>query len=463
MLVVGPVMAAWARWRIRRLYNRSNWVEAHDLAKRYIHSKINREFAQDIVIRCLWNQEQWNDVIDFSERFPSLEHEKLAKRAMKKIAMRSGLERESSPRKFHHLDWNDQNLLDNWYQEDNVVWIRHPWGWTHWVMPDDFVLSDVHPSLLSLATNVLLKPWVPEATKIETQERKFGSKLALAFSGGVDSTAAAMLLPDDTILAYHERSFASLLSHDLPLRLFEQIEERWNRNVIMIPSNHEKIRTIHGKQVGFSTDYAAGVHLILMADYLDLSGIAFGTPIDNTWLQKGRKYRDFNSTWHWKYWSEEFAKAGLHLVIPINHISEAGALRICQQSDLIDEINSCLRGDDGQYCGQCWKCFHKNGPLGREINPQSKEIQILLNKMPLRTAHHALWAIQKMKLEHLVPHLSDELISPLEWWENAYRPGLDLIQQPWRETVQERTEKWLPYMQDDKKLHCINLFPEYPV
>ena len=463
MVVIGPVMAAWTRWKIRRLYNRSNWVDAHDLAKLHVNRKINGEFAQDIVIRCFWNQGKWNEVIKFANKYPSEQHEKLAKRSAKKIAMQSELERESVPRSISHLVWNEENLLDNWYQEDHLVWMRHPWGWTHWVMPDDFTLSDVHPSLLSLATNVLLKPWIPETVNIETPEREVGSKLALAFSGGVDSAAAAMLLPDDTILAYHERSFPSLLSHDLPLRLFKQIEMRWNRNVMIIPSNHEKIRTIHGKQVGFSTDYAAGVHLILMADYLDLSGIAFGTPIDNTWLQKGRKYRDFKDTWHWNYWRESFAKAGLHLVIPINHISEAGALKICQQSDLIDEINSCLRGDGDEYCGQCWKCFHKNGPLGRKIDPHSKEIQILLNKMPLRTAQHALWAIQKLKLEHLVPHLSDELKSPLDWWEEAYRPGLELIQQPWRDIVQERTEKWLPYMQDEKMLQCVNLFPQYPV
>ena len=99
----------------------------------------------------------------------------------------------------------------------------------------------------------------------------------------------------------------------------------------------------------------------------------------------------------------------------------------------------------------------------RKMDPHSKEIQILLNKMPLRTAQHALWAIQTLNLEHLVPHLSDELKWSLDWWEEAYRPGLDLIQQPWRNVVQERTEKWLPYMQNEKMLQCVNLFPQYPV
>ena len=76
--------------------------------------------------------------------------------------------------------------------------------------------------------------------------------------------------------------------------VFDKWESDMNREVLVIPSNHERIRTHHGLQVGFSTSNAAGVHLILLADYLDLFGIAFGTPIDNTWLKAGSRYSDFS-------------------------------------------------------------------------------------------------------------------------------------------------------------------------
>ena len=458
VVILNRIASAWIRWRIRRLYNSSKWIDAYNFAMPHINCKTNNLFAQDIVIRSLWNLRKWDEVIDFSKKYPSDENLVMAKRAMLKISFTE----KSLPTPLLHIEWNEDNLLENWYQENNTIWMRHPWGWTYWIMPFNFKLADTHPSLLALATNVLLKPWVPETTKIVTKKRGFGDRLALSFSGGVDSAAAALLLPDDTILAYHERDFTSLLSHDLPIRLFNKIELRWERNVLQIPSNHEKIRAFHGNIVGFSTDYAAGVHLILLADYLNLNAIAFGTPIDNTWLKKGRKFRDFKETWHWKYWKKAFADAGLHLVMPINHISEAGALRICQQSNISDVINSCLRGDGEDYCGKCWKCFHKNGPIGRGINPNAEEIQILLHKMPLRTAQHALWAIQKMGLEFMVPHLSEELIEPLDWWEKAYQPGLDLINGPWKSTIQKRTEEWIDYMDNHDLLHQVDLFPEYP-
>ncbi len=65
------------------------------------------------------------------------------------------------------------------------------------------------------------------------------------------------------------------------------------REVFQVPSNHELLRTTWGKPVGFSTDFAAAVHLILLADVLDLGTIALGTPIDNTWLAKGKNLDNF--------------------------------------------------------------------------------------------------------------------------------------------------------------------------
>jgi hypothetical protein len=210
---------------------------------------------------------------------------------------------------------------------------------------------------------------------------------------------------------------------------------------------------------GFSSPYAAGVHLILLADHLNLKGIAFGTPIDNCWLEKGNKYRDFTNSNHWKRWSFRFQRAGLDLLFPINMISEAGALRICQNSELIDKINSCLRGNDSQGCGKCWKCFHKNGPLGREVDLHSKEINEFLATRPLKTAMQALWALQNMKLEHLVPDLEPLLESDLGWWQKYYPPGFDLLPDYLRNYVHDRIVEELEPMPLPYQLEDVDLFP----
>ena len=310
------ISCAWRRFRIRRLYNSSKWDLARILSLPHLSCNINGKFAQDIVIRCLWNSHRYQEVVEFASIHPSPKAIKYSQKAKKRM----GLGIDPLPSNNTTIEWNGDDLLANWYQEGDTVWLRHPWGWTHWIMPIDYDLSKTHPSLLGLAMHVLLKPWVSDIDQIVTKKRDFGQRLALSYSGGTDSAAAGILLPDDTIFSYHERSFSSMINHELPYRLFEQLQKQEGRDVICIPSNHERIRTFHDKPNGFSTDYAAGVHLILLADYLDLRGIAFGTPIDNTWLEKGRRFRDFSASWHWKHWRQKFAHAGLYLELPINHI-----------------------------------------------------------------------------------------------------------------------------------------------
>ncbi|MDA8557038.1 DUF6395 domain-containing protein [Candidatus Poseidoniales archaeon] len=443
------------RWRIRRLYNQGNLEKARRLANHEIDGP-NHGFAIPLIVRALYNEEKWHELVAFVKQYPGSDTDDYCSRAKRKVIQLRELN-EGPPMPNEKRDWDPKNLLSNWLQERQRLWLRHPNGWVHWDMPDDFKLSDTHEALLHLALEVLLSPWVSETKKWERTPRKFGKNTALSYSGGVDSTAAMILMPEETLLAYHERNFTSMLNHSLPHSTFDAIEERTGRTVLRIPSNHEKIRTHYGLKNGFSTANAASVHLILLADYLDLSGIAFGTPIDNTWLQKGSKYRDFESSHYWEYWGSKFRIAGLKYILPINHISEAGAISICKQSQFVDVVNSCLRGSDDRWCGKCWKCFHKNGPLGRKITPRSKEITTFLHDTPLRTAQHALWAIKYLRLEDHVPHLKPYIENDLSWWEKAYSPGLELIDEPLRQHIRGKTEQYLQWMENPFTLETIHL------
>lgn len=455
MALLNRICRALKRWKIRRLYNNNEYKDAIDLAKEEIESEINGNFAQGIVVRGLWNLGRFRELLSFVSLYKTSGHEILVEKA--KNILNPLSREEAPPPKLAEIVWNGGDLLANWYQVESRLWLRHPSGWVYWDMPEKFNLSGLHPNLLSLATEVLLYPIVPETTELVTEQRPLGNNLALSYSGGIDSTAAAMLLPETTLLAYHKRDFQSMIDHRLAEKLFVGWKETHCREVLQIPSNHELLRTTWGKPVGFSTDFAAAVHLILLADMLDLDTIAFGTPIDNTWLAKGKKFRHFQDTQYWIKWRSRFLRAGLQLEFPINHISEAGALRICQQSPLLNHINSCLRGDGERWCGSCWKCFHKNGPLGRDINFQSNEIQSFLSMKPLRTAQHALWAIQTMGLQDSVPHLKEHLMTSLKWWEEYYPPGLDLINNTLRTIVEKKTRQYLNPMTQPYQLEMVDL------
>jgi hypothetical protein len=368
--------------------------------------------------------------------------------------------RNEQPKPKVPINWSAEQMDANYSQEGSRVWFRYPEGYVFWDMPSDYDLQSTHPALLCLTAEVLLAPWISSSKGPLPKGRILGGRGSLSFSAGTDSTAAAAVMADSTLLGYHRRSFDSMLDHRNAERLINHLNSTGEREVLSISSNHELIRTNHGKPVGFSTDFACASHLLLLADHFDLGAIGFGMPLDNTYLWKGRKYRDFPSTQYYQYWTKRFADAGLDLLFPIASISEAGALMIVKQTSWLEHLNSCMRGDGVNGCGRCWKCFHKNGPLGRHFDITSSEIQTFLNRRPMPTATHALWALQTMNQEKQVPDLSHVFISDLSWWAQVYPPGFDLLPDPWREGIESNINEGLENMQKPYALHKINYFGE---
>jgi len=444
---------------MRRAYNSGDWESARKYALKIIDNPKEEKLAKSVILRSYWNEkdllkleiylEKWGDIDfeDIRQKFDALQ-----KRLQKKS------QKQEIPSPDFDIDWDPTDIPSNFVQEGDILWFKTPNSWVHWIMPEGFTLEKTHPSLLQLAADLLLRPWNKEVKASLEQGRGKGVNYALSFSAGTDSSAAMQLMPENTILGYHERNYNSMVKHENAHRLLSHL--RQSREVLIVKSNHEHLRKLHGKPTGFSTDYAAGVHLVLLADYLDLRGIAFGTPIDNTWLAKGKKFRIFSESNHRDYWQGRFAEAGLELILPINMISEAGAMMICKQSPFFEFMNSCMRGDGITGCGKCWKCFHKNGPLGRDFDIDSHEISTFLSRRPLRTAMHALWAVKKMNLEHVLPDLQHLLKDDMEWWERYYPPGLEIVPIELREHIENRLNHYLKPMESPYALEEIDLFPE---
>ncbi|MEC7484707.1 MAG: DUF6395 domain-containing protein, partial [Candidatus Thermoplasmatota archaeon] len=266
-------------------------------------------------------------------------------------------------------------------------------------MPEDWVYSETHTDLFQLAHHLLVEPWDKSVMDQWQPTRQPGWRPGLAFSGGVDSAAALCLMPDSTVLLYHERcALSGKLSHANAHRFFEHIESTTGRRVHRIRSNHEKIRQTQGQSIGFSTDYACAVHAVLLADYFSLDSIATGMPLENSYLFHGHQYRDFASSRFWKHYSKMFADVGLPLYQPVAGCSEVVNLAIVQHHGWDGWAQSCLRSPTpGKVCGSCWKCFRKNTLQGDDYT-MSSEISTFLKKKPLKQAVSTLYSIQRGKL-----------------------------------------------------------------
>jgi hypothetical protein len=458
---------------MRRAYNAGRWDAARTHAAKLLSRPSEENLARSIIVRSYWNEGRfqelvdctkgWHDELSHSYREQAIDRLKVTGGAKKLTMMKEEkLQRlrNEQPKPKVPINWSAEQMDANYSQEGSRVWFRYPEGYVFWDMPSDYDLQSTHPALLCLTAEVLLAPWISSSKGPLPKGRILGGRGSLSFSAGTDSTAAAAVMADSTLLGYHRRSFDSMLDHRNAERLINHLNSTGEREVLSISSNHELIRTNHGKPVGFSTDFACASHLLLLADHFDLGAIGFGMPIDNTYLWKGRKFRDFPSTPYYQYWTKRFAEAGLDLLFPIASISEAGALMIVKQTSWLEHLNSCMRGDGVNGCGRCWKCFHKNGPLGRHFDITSSEIQTFLNRRPMPTATHALWALQTMNQEKQVPDLSHVFISDLSWWAQVYPPGFDLLPDPWREGIESNINEGLENMQKPYALHKINYFGE---
>jgi len=459
------------RTLMRRAYNSGRWEKARNYARKIVSKPKEEKLARSVIIRSYWNQGNYSMVLELNQKWDGEFDYLLEQKSstsdqfgpdgdrifpQRVVAWHSN---QPSPGDTY-IEYDETNVCNNFLQEGERVWMRHPHGWTFWDMPLGFSLKKTHPDLLKLTAEILLYPWYPNSRGKSKGSRRKGKQPSLSFSAGTDSTAACIIMPENTILGYHRRSVKSTLDHRNADTLLEHLKGN-GRNVIDVISNHELIRTYHGKQIGFSSDFACATHLILLADMYDIGAIAFGMPIDNSYLWKGRLYRDFGEGEFFQYWSGRFESAGLDLLLPIAGISEAGALKICKQSPLIDLMNSCLRGDGKSGCGDCWKCFHKNGPLGRSFNIEAREIQTFLNRIPMPTAMHALWAIQTMDLSRKAPqHLTPMLERDLSWWSQFYPPSEKIIPIRWREEILQKITSLLGIMKEPYQLEQVNLYDE---
>jgi len=275
------------------------------------------------------------------------------------------------------------------------------------------------------------------------------------------------LLPEQTVLMYHKRTgFDSKLNHSNALRFIEYIENSLHRPVEIIQSNHELLRTLSGKQVGFVTDYACAVHVILLADYYNLDSVATGMPLENSYLWHGQKFREFSDTWFWKKHAPLFESIGLPILQPVMGCSEIINQKIVEGAGFGDYAQSCLRSNAGNTCGQCWKCFRKNSLKGRKISI-SKEIDTFLKQDKLKMAASTIFSIQRMQtldnafyrqLINNYPNLESLVTENVSFLEQYYAPALSLIPEKYREYVEARIKHYRLNFGDENSLEEFQLY-----
>ncbi len=353
-------------------------------------------------------------------------------------------------------------------------------------LPNVNSLDDIHPDHLALAIILVANPFVGSelnlpfavseefyaATKTitkykvtapnfesSTYEAHEQSVPGLAFSGGADSTAALLLMPKDTVAVFLDRPFKAKTSLYNKTAAYATLDHAraLGYDAKKINCNLEYIRS----PLGFPSDLAPAVPLILLASELNIDSIAFGTVLESAFRVGHEDARNYSQSGHYRVWGGLFKAAGIPLFLPVAGISEVGTSTIVQASSFRDYTRSCIRGVWPDSCENCWKCFRKNLVEHRILDKsfsdvklrrwlQVKEVKSKLKAWPISHENVLSWSLQgKNSSGELVGKLLSRLegsIREMDFLENWYSMSIELIPDKYKSDTAERIGEYLGTM-----------------
>lgn len=350
------------------------------------------------------------------------------------------------------------------------------------------VLLAAHPFALGqLSIPLHVSKQFEEATKIFSRYRpeflpasgkpytpKSDGKPGLAFSGGMDSTAALALMPNNTVPVFLDRPHranTTLYNKSAAKATLAFLEAKGVPN-IAISTDVEFIRN----PVGFPTDLATGIPVIALASHFQFDSVGFGTVMESAYRIGHKKSRNYLESSHYKVWAPLFKAAGLPLFLPVAGVSEVGTTTIVHRSPYRGMARSCIRGDWPQTCNNCWKCFRKT-LIQRGINQtefsdhqfvkslESKEVVSKLSAEFISHENVLGWALNKIERGPKLNVLFNRLVAstyPLHHLSAFYPPAIVLVPPKYRLHILEQLRTYLPEMEElDQKRMLEQDFTEF--
>lgn len=360
-------------------------------------------------------------------------------------------------------------------------------------LPEQISEERIHPDLLALSIVLCGYPYIQSKLEIdfsvsrgfaelcfhclgiviENASDEVGARTVkdgrpgLAFSGGVDSTAALVLMPENTVCAFIDRvspAFKKTLYNKTAAHNAVKEVSAIRKGVYSCPSNMEHMRS----KVGFPVDslnsdinFASGVPLVLLADIFRIDAIGYGAILETIYGIGHDKYDDYASSEHYQKWSPLFDFVGCSLFLAVAGISEVGTSLVVKKSGFSDQIRSCMRGDGSSACRKCIKCFRKLN-LDKALERAAIDDEELVSNLNSREVVSNLFG--KIKHENVYRYMVNyagynRVLNALAcrisiadedvvWMERWYQKALNLVPEKYRSFLEQRISSFLEPMSE---------------
>ncbi|MEO3870453.1 DUF6395 domain-containing protein [Nonomuraea sp. B12E4] len=349
--------------------------------------------------------------------------------------------------------------------------------------------ADAHPDLFALAAWTIVAPWTRkqitfdraispglaqalhdgwgiEAGPVGAEPRPAGSTLAISYSGGADSVAAATMYAEAPFVHFRRVAHPRIPNRWTHYRsdVLAELAAQTGRELAMVTSDLEF--TLAEPRPGYPEHHAVAAGALLLADRLNLGALGFGYELGSRWLGGDRYLGHFtpdNRMWaaHGA-WGRLFAAVGVHIVLPVGGVSEAVTMRLALESGLKDQVRWCLRGTDGP-CRVCGKCLYKEliqaaverRPLDTPLTAKSKPAQKWLERPPYGGQEMVEYGLARIPdIEHTLFAKALDYFDATEestsWLDHCYPPAIDEIPPRWRDQANAFITANVGYMTPDE-------------
>jgi hypothetical protein len=366
--------------------------------------------------------------------------------------------------------------------------VRFRSGLCRYEMPADWRLEETHPDLLGAVAIALGGLFVgghrlvlsqpvsthfqaavgelfdthihPVDQHLRPRQPPADGRCALAYSGGVDSTAALCLLPPDAPCVFLERrvpphcpDYASYYDARAAVRACETLAAA-GRPVWRIGCDVEFRR----QPLGLMNDLVTATPILLLADYARFDALSYGLIFESSYLNKGLQFREYGQSWHFRALGGTARAVGVPWHLVTGGISEVATTRLVLESPYQHVAQSCIRGDFGAPCRNCWKCFRKSllesvivgEPLPRatlDVYFRIAEALQKLHDVPIKHEDVMIYILQRFPADHPELRALQRRLRvndcDVAWVEKWFTPARELLAPKYAEHAERRISELL--------------------
>jgi hypothetical protein len=295
----------------------------------------------------------------------------------------------------------------------------------------------------------------------------------LLFSGGMDSVAASLVMPDQTAHLFLDRiphygvspNDDDVLIDPVRARDVCRLLEDNGKHVHIMCDDHEFLY----RPYPIWHSEMSIMPALYLADSLNIStfdrGFVLGTTFLHGYLSGEINYYGFKKTCNVKNPADIFNNLGLSSSTSIAGLSEAATAMIVHKSHFKGKTASCYFKSDGFACMRCDKCFRKVVLMDHIIEDREVPCDIIdqflsyphiaeiFRKKYFDWHHEWIYVFQKIKCSHpFITELQKQAkkAADLSFLEKWYPYSRSLISINYRDYVENRVNDFVNSMTEDE-------------